>query len=200
MWRTFGRDRVGTAGLVGALSQGHRPDLTMWILHSPDKTMHIAWKSVMADADAPLDHQALLDQAAAWAGPIHNPAPYGWGTPSGQLMEADAQLGEALEVGEFDYVIITSDHGMTWNPAFGEPGQPAGQHITEPAFHGILAVRGPGVVAGQELPPVSVLDLAPTMAYMLGLPVAEDLPGQVVTGLFDDDHLAEHPIETVPGW
>jgi len=47
---------------------------------------------------------------------------------------------------------------------------------------------------------VSLLDVAPTLAYLLELPVADDLPGDVVTAAFAPEHLAAKPIRRVPSW
>jgi predicted AlkP superfamily phosphohydrolase/phosphomutase len=75
-----------------------------------------------------------------------------------------------------------------------------GIHTLPQSYHGIFALMGPGVVPGRTLDTVSVLDVAPTIAYLLGLPVARNLPGRVVTEAFTPAHLAAHPIRTVPSW
>jgi hypothetical protein len=198
LWRIFGRDRVSTDALVN-LALLEQTDLTLWTLHAPDKTEHLNWGDIQSDPEAPLDAAELLEQAADWDGPIFQPAPWGWGTVGGQNREADLQIGQLLAAVSYDYVLLASDHSMTLHPEFPN-GNSSGHHVSAPAFHGIFALRGPGVVSGLTLPAVSILDIAPTLAYLLDLPVAEDLPGRVITEAFTPEHLAAHPVETVPSW
>jgi hypothetical protein len=46
----------------------------------------------------------------------------------------------------------------------------------------------------------TLFDVAPTVAALLGLPVAEDLPGRVLTEMIDPAFLERHPVRTVPTW
>jgi arylsulfatase A-like enzyme len=54
----------------------------------------------------------------------------------------------------------------------------AGEHHRD----GIILVRAPGVEAGAVVDPVALLDVAPTALTLLGLPAADDMPGEVVFG------------------
>ena len=55
---------------------------------------------------------------------------------------------------------------------------------------------GPGrVVQG-----ASVLDIAPTILYLMGLPVARDMEGRVLTEILDDDFARAHPVTFVPSY
>lgn len=56
-------------------------------------------------------------------------------------------------------------------------------------FHtmdGILAMRGPSIVRGQVLSDTSIIDVAPTILALLGLPIPEDMDGKVLQ-VFDRD-------------
>ncbi|MBC8406193.1 MAG: alkaline phosphatase family protein [Planctomycetes bacterium] len=64
---------------------------------------------------------------------------------------------------------------------------------------GFFLMNGPGVKQGAKLDPVSIYDLAPTMAYVMGKKVPEDLPGKVITKAFTEDHLNGAPVRTKPG-
>jgi len=68
------------------------------------------------------------------------------------------------------------------------------------AHDGIFAVSGPGIRRGVVLDDVSILDVAPTLAYLLNLPIAEDLPGRVVTEAFAGRGAEKRPRITVPTW
>ena len=193
-WRAFAADRTAAAA-VTALAAVEQTDLTMWTIHSPDKSEHLMWCSVQPTT-APLDVDALLAQAAAWTGPVEGD---GWlyGTVASQNLEADLRVGTLLGVRHYDYVMLLSDHAMSHNTR-ATPF--CGRHEEPPAFLGIFTLAGPGIRAGADLGTLSPLDVAPTLAYLLGLPVSQALPGRVVTEAFTAEHLASHPIRTVPGW
>jgi hypothetical protein len=44
------------------------------------------------------------------------------------------------------------------------------------------------------------MDLAPTLAWVLGLPVAEDQDGRLLTEAFTEDFRWRRPERTVPTW
>jgi predicted AlkP superfamily phosphohydrolase/phosphomutase len=60
----------------------------------------------------------------------------------------------------------------------------SGTHRVE----GIFLMRGPGIGGGVQIPPVRIFDIAPTILYRLGLPIPDDMDGNVITaGIVDDD-------------
>jgi arylsulfatase A-like enzyme len=65
----------------------------------------------------------------------------------------------------------------------------SGSHEIE----GIILARGPSVRRGVRLERASILDIAPTVLHLLGLPVAADMDGRVLTEMLT----AERPVETV---
>lgn len=65
---------------------------------------------------------------------------------------------------------------------------------------GVLLLRGEGFREGRFLTEAHLADLAPTLLYALGLPVARDLDGRVLTGAFDSAHLARHPLIFLPSY
>ena len=62
---------------------------------------------------------------------------------------------------------------------------------------GIFVAAGPHIRSGSKVEGVSVLDLAPTVLHYLGFPVARDMDGKVVEGVFDEAWQADHPIRYV---
>ena len=66
--------------------------------------------------------------------------------------------------------------------------------------HGIFLAAGPTVVPDAPLGDIGIHDLAPTLLYALGLPVAEDFVGAPVESLFTDAFRARRPLRTVPTW
>ncbi len=67
----------------------------------------------------------------------------------------------------------------------------SGDHRDE----GILLATGPHFIRPGEIKEASILDLAPTILYLLGLPIPPEMDGHVLTQLFPDDYLSQHPIQ-----
>jgi predicted AlkP superfamily phosphohydrolase/phosphomutase len=61
--------------------------------------------------------------------------------------------------------------------------------------NGIFIAAGPGIRAGVEIEPFSILDVAPTLLYSLGLPIPGDLEGTVVRDAFEPSYLEAHPVQ-----
>jgi tetratricopeptide (TPR) repeat protein len=97
---------------------------------------------------------------------------------------ADQLLGELVaKAGPDTTVLLVSDHGFftgearpAADPSDFTAGAPQWHRL-----HGILVAAGPGIEAG-EVHDATVLDVAPTVLSLLGLPVPRDMPGHA---LFD---------------
>ncbi len=59
---------------------------------------------------------------------------------------------------------------------------------------GIFLAQGPNLVSGVLSPPPAITDLAPTILYLLGVPVPRQIDGRVLTGAFRPDYVASHPV------
>ncbi len=65
---------------------------------------------------------------------------------------------------------------------------------------GIFLAHAPGIIrAGDPIPGARIIDLAPTLLYLLGVPVPEDMDGRVLEEIFEDTHRHNLSVETVPG-
>jgi tetratricopeptide (TPR) repeat protein len=97
-------------------------------------------------------------------------------------------------------VFVVSDHGFK----SGERRIKSDQVVDVRKAHldhetdGIWLAAGPHIPRGGTVEGASVLDLTPTLLHYLGLPVAKDMDGKVLTESFDDAWLAENPIRYVP--
>jgi predicted AlkP superfamily phosphohydrolase/phosphomutase len=69
--------------------------------------------------------------------------------------------------------------------------KPFGTHHPD----GVFMIKGPGIKEGARLGHVSLVDLAPTMLYQLGLPVGMDLEGRVIEEAFLSDYLNSNPVQ-----
>jgi predicted AlkP superfamily phosphohydrolase/phosphomutase len=61
------------------------------------------------------------------------------------------------------------------------PSDRCGGHRME----GILIMQGPGIRVGQQLPSAHIVDLAPTLLAVLGVPVPTDMDGKVLANVFE---------------
>ena len=72
-----------------------------------------------------------------------------------------------------------------------------GTHMSLRALRGFLAIYGPGVREGFRLD-ACVYDIAPTVLHVLGLPVVEDMDGEVLTKAFEEgSEPARRPVRKV---
>jgi predicted AlkP superfamily phosphohydrolase/phosphomutase len=61
-------------------------------------------------------------------------------------------------------------------------------------LYGLVAARGPGIVSGARLEGASLLDIAPTVLYLLGQAIPGEMDGQVLRGLIQPDVLESYPV------
>lgn len=61
--------------------------------------------------------------------------------------------------------------------------------------NGLLIVAGPPIKAGQTLASARLIDLAPTLLYLLGVPVPDDMDGQVLETAVTAAYRTAHPVE-----
>jgi hypothetical protein len=115
-------------------------------------------------------------------------------------------IGEAmqeLEAGEI--LLVVSGYGMEPVPLWrrliaGLVGdrERSGTHASAP--EGFIMAVGDGIRPGVVLKGASVLDVAPTILYLSGLPVARDMEGRVLTEMLEDDFARAHPVTFIPSY
>ncbi len=115
----------------------------------------------------------------------------------------DGLLGRALEVaGDDALLVVTSSHGMDPMPlrrrmtgALTGDAARSGTHRDAP--DGFLFVRAPGAERGRYFGKGSLVDVVPTALYALNLPVARDLDGAVLAGVFSPAYIIDHPVAVI---
>ena len=103
-------------------------------------------------------------------------------------------------------IVICSDHGM--GPWVGNRGRMyravmGKTHIRNSGNHrreGILIMQGGPVRRGASLENMRIHDIAPTVLHLLGLPIALDMDGRVITQAFGEAFLRRRPVRAVPGY
>jgi predicted AlkP superfamily phosphohydrolase/phosphomutase len=66
-------------------------------------------------------------------------------------------------------------------------------------FHrrdGMFILHGPGIKKGEKIERAHIMDVAPTILYLLGLPVPKDFDGKVLVEALEPDVLKAYPIRT----
>jgi predicted AlkP superfamily phosphohydrolase/phosphomutase len=58
---------------------------------------------------------------------------------------------------------------------------------------GLVALHGQHIPAAGQQPEAQIVDVAPTLLWLLGLPIPNDLDGQLLAGLLRPESLAQQP-------
>lgn len=121
----------------------------------------------------------------------------------GQVMRTacqfhDLMLARLIQLaGPDTTVLIVSDHGF--ESGRYRPGRVANHLETMAQWHrpfGIFAAAGEGIAKDQRIYGSSVLDIAPTVLHLLGLPVGRDMDGKVLVNALTQPG----EIQRIPSW
>jgi arylsulfatase A-like enzyme len=156
------------------LARSRPTDLQMLYLRGPDPVQHTGWNLVEPERYTyPPQH---LDRDR--------------GVVEGIYRYLDFFLGEIIEANRSvpTTLIVASDHGA-------EPCPPL---APRPGCHtrdakGVLFVYGAHVKKGHVIERGNPLDLTPTVAWLLGLPIAADLAGTVLYDAFEAEYVVRRP-------
>lgn len=109
----------------------------------------------------------------------------------------DAERG----LGPDDVLVVVSAYGMEPVPLWRRllsPRDRSGTHANAP--DGLILAVGAGIRPGARLAGASVLDVAPTLLYLAGLPVGRDMEGRVLAEMIDTPFAREHPVSYIPSY
>lgn len=126
------------------------------------------------------------------------------GPLSGELAEQQKRYGNAVEamyvaadglLGEFvkamdrdTTLVVLSDHGFRLGQLPEDPSRLRDMRRVSEAFHrpqGILYLYGRDVRGARRVDAPTILDLAPTLLALNGVPPAHDMPGRVLDDVLD---------------
>lgn len=63
-------------------------------------------------------------------------------------------------------------------------------------MNGLYIAAGPNIKPNTRLSRARIIDVAPTMLYLMGHPIAEDMDGEVLTEMISEDYLRANPIRS----
>jgi Type I phosphodiesterase / nucleotide pyrophosphatase len=178
MYSMFDTNRRIARFLLRRARQDGQPADFFLYFRLPDLASHAALKySELVD-----DHLDAKPQGIAKYGKVVTEA----------YRQVDRAVGDLVSrFGEGNMVIV-SDHGFELERPKG--GAPRYAHEDAPAgiFLGVGPAFRPGRVEG-----LSIYEVFPTLAYLKGLPIAEDLDGRVALEALEPEHVARHPIQHI---
>ncbi|HET8945956.1 MAG TPA: alkaline phosphatase family protein, partial [Candidatus Polarisedimenticolia bacterium] len=177
--------RTYTAAAL-ALEARHHPDLTAVYYEGTDTVAHL----FMPYAPPPLQG---VDEAGQRRFGRAVDAAY---------EEADRLLGRLLDGIAPATVVVLSDHGFRTGDNRPRTESRPGYGVAADWHrqYGIAVFSGPPFRRGVELDEVSLLDIAPTLLRLVGLPVGEDMDGRPVAEAFDPAWQQGHPDSYIASW
>lgn len=113
------------------------------------------------------------------------------------------QQAQGLRPGEV--LVVLSAHGLEPTPlgrrllgALTGTTVAAASHAGGP--EGFFLAVGDGIRRGGRVQGASALDVAPTLLYLMGLPVARDMEGRVLTEILDESFARRNPLTFIPSY
>jgi predicted AlkP superfamily phosphohydrolase/phosphomutase/Flp pilus assembly protein TadD len=159
-----------------------RPDLMMAYFEATDSTSHLFGHLFRREGLS----GELAEQQARFGNAVEK-----------MYVRADEILGDFLETLEDDTtLVVLSDHGFRLGALPDDPSKTRDMRRVSERYHlmeGILYLYGRGVAPGAHLDEPSIIDVAPTILALAGLPPARDMPGRVLA-----EALQSNPREAVP--
>jgi len=111
----------------------------------------------------------------------------------------DKFIGRLLQnIDENTVVMIISDHGE--RPLYGGHWRHRTQTTHDLSTPGVIILWGKDIKKGQKLAEAGVLDITPTILYLMNLPVGHDMDGKVLTEAIDNRLLKELPVKYISSY
>jgi len=168
-----------TTVLLDLLGRRPQPDLLTMYSHEPDAVQHAKWRFHEPGAFFGVDRAtaASHDEVAAF------------------YRSLDDFLGRLrARLAPNTVLVVVSDHGHS--PTIFHSMDT--QHRHGPP--GMLLLHGGPVRAGRLPASADVLDVYPTLLYLLGIARPDDADGELLASAIDPRHLAAHPPQRVTTW
>jgi predicted AlkP superfamily phosphohydrolase/phosphomutase len=135
--------------------------------------------------------QKIADELLAWRDPAN-----GEPVVTRVLTREQAFPGTTMDMAP-DLLLTVRDGGFVSILNADQPLRPRESTLGTHRPEGVFMAAGPGIEPGRRKP-VNLVDVTPIALYSTGLPVPQDLEGDVPDGLFTPEQLARRPIESGP--
>ena len=103
---------------------------------------------------------------------------------------ADEIVGRYLQaIDDRTTLVVLSDHGFQLGALHGDPSKTRDMRRVSERFHrieGIVYLYGRGIKKNARIDQPQLLDIAPTVLNLAGLPAAADMPGRVLSEAFEN--------------
>jgi hypothetical protein len=109
------------------------------------------------------------------------------------------------DLGPGDVLVVLSGYGLAPTPLWRRlvgvlTGTAVGAASHGGAPDGVLLMAGEGIRPGATPAGASVLDVTPTLLYLMGLPVARDMEGRVLTEILEPVFARQNPVTFIPSY
>ncbi len=165
---------------------GHHPEMGLYLNEKGKRPMGIV--------NPGSEYGALRNELIAALKEIREPKSgervFSWVRPREEVHSGDlSQLAADI--------LFKTEPGYTVYPSlaknlFDYYPEICGGHTPE----GIFIASGPAVKENCKLESAHIIDMAPTILYLMGLPIDGDMDGRVVEEIIRDDYLKNHPPES----
>ena len=118
----------------------------------------------------------------------------------------DTLVGEHLQsMRPNEILVVLSGHGIEPLPfarrmveSFKGNTHLSGYHQQGP--DGLALFYGQGIEAGAKIQGASVVDITPTLLYLLGLPLGQDMDGRLLTDVLEDSLVRNQPVAFISSY
>jgi len=173
------------------LRQAYSPSLLVVSFHGYDAAGHVFYRYAHPEAFG----NVSADEARRYGR-----------VPGRYASLVERWVGEIeKDLGPGDVLVVVSGHGLAPTPLWRRlvgvlTGTAVGAATHAGAPDGVLLVVGEGIRPGATPARASVLDVAPTLLYLLGLPVARDMEGRVLTEILEPAFARQNPVTFIPSY
>ncbi len=96
--------------------------------------------------------------------------------------------------------LFKSSHGINGKPISRiDEKEKAKSKSGDHRDYGIFIAAGKNIKQRTQLSGAEIIDLAPTILYLLGIPIPSDMDGKVLTKIFQEEYLTSHPFQYSDG-
>jgi predicted AlkP superfamily phosphohydrolase/phosphomutase len=115
----------------------------------------------------------------------------------------DTLLGSYIQSRQAnETIVVLSGHGMEPLPILRRVVEPfkGNPHLSGYHEDGLMILYGSGIAPGAKMQGPSVLDVAPTLLYLMGLPLGRDMPGSLRADALEEELVRTQPVTFISSY